>query len=318
MVYVCQVPENVNVTVEGTNATVAWEGDAAEYVLKYKPYTGTAKVTLTAGNVFSDDTGYQMLLDADANAYGTIIPETGPLTSSGDASAATYAEFEYKIPENADGALTTSNIVVNNSITIEIPAGVYDWCITNPSPGDRMWIAGSNGNIGGRQDDYEFEADKIYEFVPALFGNNDGVDVTISEIDDEEEWTVIDGITENNYTIEGLTEGTQYIVEVQAICTDGGVSDWTDGEVFYIDIDGMNDYANGEIKVYPNPTKANVTIEAEGMSRVIVMNALGQVVYEANVTDNTVINMGQFGSGVYMVNITTSNGVTVKRVTVAK
>ena len=50
---------------------------------------GYAQVTLTADDVWGDGSGYQMLLDADANAYGTIIPATGPLTSSGNADAAT-------------------------------------------------------------------------------------------------------------------------------------------------------------------------------------------------------------------------------------
>ena len=121
------------------------------------PGEGNARITLTVGDVWGDGSGYQMLLDADATAYGTIIPETGGLTTSGDATAETYAEFEYKIPENADGALTTGNIVINNSITIEIPAGTYDWCITNPTPGDRIWIASEQGNVGGRADDYVFE-----------------------------------------------------------------------------------------------------------------------------------------------------------------
>ena len=118
---------------------------------------GMAAVTLTVGDVWQDGSGYQMLLDADATAYGTIIPETGGLTTSGDASAETYAEFEYKIPENADGSLTTSNIVVNNSITIFIPAGVYDFCITNPTPGDRVWIASNQGDPA-RADNFEFGA----------------------------------------------------------------------------------------------------------------------------------------------------------------
>lgn len=138
-----------------------------------------ASVTLTAGDVWEDGSGYQMLLDADATAYGTIIPATGALTSSGDVSAAIYAEFEYKIPTNADGSLTTSNIVIDNSITIEIPAGTYDWVITNPTPGDRMWIASANGNVGGRYDDYVFEAGKSYEFTVSLSGENDRVDVSI-------------------------------------------------------------------------------------------------------------------------------------------
>ena len=100
-----------------------------------------------------------MLLDADHNAYGSIIPENGGLTSSGDVSDEIYAEFEYKIPENADGALATTNIIINSSATIDIPAGIYDFCITNPTVGDRMWIAATNasGNVGGREDDFEFK-----------------------------------------------------------------------------------------------------------------------------------------------------------------
>ena len=147
--------------------------------LKRAPKAGYASVTLTAGDVWGDGSGYQMLLDADATAYGSIIPETGGLTSSGDASPVVYAEFEYKIPENADGSRSTQNIVINNSITIEIPAGTYDWCITNPTPGDRVWIASDNGNVGGRQDDFVFEDGATYVFTVSLADNgyNDKVDL---------------------------------------------------------------------------------------------------------------------------------------------
>ena len=142
---------------------------------------GYASVTLTAGDVWQDGSGYQMLLDADATAYGTIIPEQGGLTASGDASAETYAEFEYKIPENADGALATANIVMNTSVTILVPAGTYDWCITNPTPGDRMWIASANGSIGGRADDFQFISGVGYEFVVSLGGQNDQVDLIVDD-----------------------------------------------------------------------------------------------------------------------------------------
>ena len=183
-------PVNVNVTFKGadegtSNATLTIASDGAETkTISLKATVndgnvpdGYAQVTLTVGDVWGDGTGYQMLLDADHNAYGTTIPTTGGLTSSGNATAATYAEFEYKIPENADGALATQNIVINASVTILIPAGTYDWCITNPTPGDRIWIASTNGNVGGRQDDFEFESGKSYEFIVSLDGSNDRVDV---------------------------------------------------------------------------------------------------------------------------------------------
>ena len=169
-------------------------------------------VTLTSDDVWGDGTGYQMLLDADATAYGTIIPETGPLTTSGNASVAVYAEFEYKIPANADGSLTTSNIVTNgNSVTIEIPAGKYDWAITNPSPGDRVWIASNLGSAGGRADDFVFEAGHDYEFSVTFASSNDRVDLFVDGKNVDEKSTDLvelpTGATVENWYAEGVAAG---------------------------------------------------------------------------------------------------------------
>ena len=133
-----------------------------------------------ATGVFQDGSGYQMLLDADATAYGNEIPAQGPLTTGGDAPAGLYDVFEYKIPANADGILTTSNIVVSGMDYVLVPAGTYDWCITNPTPGDRIWIASDNGSIGGRANDYTFEAGNTYTFTVSLDGQYDRTDITVT------------------------------------------------------------------------------------------------------------------------------------------
>ena len=145
-------------------------------------YVANAQVTviLEAHNVWGDGTGYQLLLDADHNAYGTTIPTSGGLTSSGDASASVYAEFEYKIPTNADGSMSTQNMILDGSASITIPAGTYDYCITNPTPGDRIWIASSNGTQPGRGDDFVFEDGKTYHFLVGRVGSNDGVTLTVT------------------------------------------------------------------------------------------------------------------------------------------
>ena len=177
----CEIyaPSVNGIEVEGN--TYTWEYPGGEPGPDPDPEPGDdVTVILTAGDVWGDGSGYQMLLDADANAYGTTIPETGALSLNCSGNEAIYAEFEYKIPANADGNCSTQNMVMNNSVSITIPAGTYDWCITNPTPGDRIWIASANGNVGGRQDDYTFVAGNTYEFTVSMGGSNDQVNVVIT------------------------------------------------------------------------------------------------------------------------------------------
>jgi len=80
--------------------------------------------------------------------------------------------------------------------------------------------------------------------------------------------------------------------------------------------DGVNELV-GNIQVYPNPTNGQVTIEAEGMSHLTVMNALGQTVYNAQTNaDQTVLNLSQYGTGMFLIRISTEKGVSVHRVSV--
>ena len=81
---------------------------------------------------------------------------------------------------------------------------------------------------------------------------------------------------------------------------------------------GVDEYGISA-SLFPNPTNDNITIQAEAMKRLTVMNELGQVVYDAEVgSDSETLNMSQFGAGIYMIRIHTENGVCVKRVTVTR
>ena len=81
-------------------------------------------------------------------------------------------------------------------------------------------------------------------------------------------------------------------------------------------VTGLNEN-DSNVALFPNPTNGNVTIQAEGMSRVTVVSVLGQVVYDTELNaDEFILNMAQFNAGMYMVRVYTENGVTVKRVTV--
>ena len=231
--------------VTQNTATIGWTGYAEKYNLRYTKYDSTseiAQVTLCVPeDVWEDGTGYQMLLDKNHTTFGTVIPEEGALTTSDNNSSVEelYANFEYKIPNNADGDLNTSNFVSRNSVTISIPAGMYDWCITNPTPGDRVWIASGNGNVGGRQNDFVFEPGKHYTFTVSLGGFNDCVDMSVSDIEEgsTREWTTVNNIEGTSYTMSDLTSGSLYQVQVQSV-KDNEQSEWSD--VFFTTVNGTD------------------------------------------------------------------------------
>ena len=71
------------------------------------------------------------------------------------------------------------------------------------------------------------------------------------------------------------------------------------------------------VKVYPNPTKNTVTIEADDMTAVTVFNTLGQSVFQKEVTGNqTVIDLQYAAPGLYLLRITTENGFLSKHIAI--
>jgi hypothetical protein len=99
-----------------------------------------------------------------------------------------YDVFEDKIPENADPVCTTQNMVCNEEVQYLIGDGTYDYCIVNPTPGDKLWIAAGEN---GRKDNYEFECYKTYRFV-VEYNPDTGNDQTTIIITDNKTGKVVD------------------------------------------------------------------------------------------------------------------------------
>ncbi|MBR6092061.1 MAG: choice-of-anchor J domain-containing protein [Bacteroidales bacterium] len=71
--------------------------------------------------------------------------------------------------------------------------------------------------------------------------------------------------------------------------------------------------------IYPNPTSGDLHVNATAMTHVTVYNAMGQMVYDQEVSgDELILNMGQYEAGVYMVKVTTETGSSVKRINVVR
>ncbi len=74
-----------------------------------------------------------------------------------------------------------------------------------------------------------------------------------------------------------------------------------------------------QARVFPNPARDYVTIEAKGMNRITVINAVGQLVYDVQIDNvRTLFNVASFEAGVYIIRISTESGVVTKRLTIVR
>ena len=72
--------------------------------------------------------------------------------------------------------------------------------------------------------------------------------------------------------------------------------------------------------IYPNPATDVLNVNANSnIQSVEIMNIMGQAIQTINVNDmNTQINTSSLSNGVYMLRVTTENGVINQKFTVAR
>ncbi len=132
--------------------------------------------------------------------------------------------------------------------------------------------------------------------------------------------------TTSGYYFDEINESGTYYYQVTAVYAENGLECESDPATAYenesqnyvvVEVTAIDENGVKGMMIYPNPTKDNLTITAENMTRITITNTLGQVIFDQEVSsDNEMINMAQYEAGVYMIRITTENGVAVERITV--
>lgn len=86
-----------------------------------------------------------------------------------------------------------------------------------------------------------------------------------------------------------------------------------------VSIADINEQTYDMSQVYPNPTKGNIIIEAEGIKHITISNTLGQTIYESQVSGDVVeYDFGKHDSGLYLIKIETANGMVANKISVVR
>jgi hypothetical protein len=112
-----------------------------------------------------------------------------------------------------------------------------------------------------------------------------------------------------------------YLADDGETCESDYAATLNDPEQNYISIDLTSTEENLEssLKLYPNPTNGLISIELEGLQKVMVYNALGQALLnkEAN-SDMLRLNLSGFGNGLYWIKVMAQDEMAVKPIVISR
>ena len=112
-----------------------------------------------------------------------------------------------------------------------------------------------------------------------------------------------------------------YLADNGETCESDYAASLNDPELHYIAIDltSTNEHLESSLKLYPNPTNGLITIELEGLQKVMVYNALGQVLLNKEANDDALqLDLSGLGNGLYWVKVMTQNGTAAKSLIISK
>ena len=112
-----------------------------------------------------------------------------------------------------------------------------------------------------------------------------------------------------------------YLADNGETCESDYAASLNDPEMHYIVIDltSTNEHLESSLKLYPNPTNGLITIELEGLQKVMVYNALGQALISKEANGEALqLDLSGLGNGLFWVKIMSQNGMAVKPIVISR
>jgi hypothetical protein len=141
-------------------------------------------------------------------------------------------------------------------------------------------------------------------------------------------YSIISGNTNGAFAIDALTgilsvvNGAALTVDFSLVVKvqDNGVSELSSQATIAINIIPVGikfTEKNQVIKVYPNPVSDKLIIEIEGNKNnpgVEILNSIGQVVFEGNLSEKTIVQTSNFSPGIYLIKIENCGSFEFKKI----
>lgn len=335
-------PTSFNMQITIGKVSFAWKAgsDNVSLTFKIKDSTG-AIVYQYEGN--SDDIPEGTLYEGNngcGNAAPTVAPSDIYATSEGDNIVLTWtgiAKDGYGYNIYRDGLLFA---LAHGTEYVDVEPSVGGHCYSVCYLGDGGESELSNEACGNAGEGCDPGADLSFEIQTTNFkpiirwtAPEDITRLTgyyVYRKTDDTDWELLKlvGANKTEYKeTKPLTDNTWYSYRVIAYYQDidcySAPFKSIYGNEYYVRIhystDGVEENLIQNVGIYPNPTKDMLTVKADNLSSVEVYNSLGQKVYSQTADANeTVINMGDFGTGIYMVRIIANGNEVTHKVSVIK
>ena len=244
------LPANITISPANTTANVTWDGAKAHsWNLRYKVNNPNEKINilwdLTKNNNESQTEGWSILdKDGDSNKWSLETrygyDPTGQTAE--DDNLCFFSESYHDGPLDPDNWLITPKLLLGGTFKFwasnyhgQYPDNLSVYVMMDEE-GEELYQLG--GAITPPKDwtEYSFDTSeylgKAGRIVIRHYDSYDQYRIYVDYLsyekqgDEPAEWIEVSGLTDPNYTIEGLERGTDYIVEVQAY-TEKGETEWT-------------------------------------------------------------------------------------------
>ena len=242
------------------------------------------------------------LTSSTPGSWAIPMPE-GDVTFRWEAPATPVSNLTIMIKNSANQTVYsyTGNSTGMNSLLLS-DHNDCDGCLP---PSNLMGVYSYEGGAYGALLTWDYEENpqsfKVYRSV-------DGIDYSLIATVDKEERQYLDETIGNFYY--KVTAYRSYCESMPA---------WTPGEesdFVVVEVTSVCEEDNN-VEVYPNPANETLSIVGDNLREVILYNVVGQPVYRTRETDGTLlIHTSQFAPGIYTVQVSTSEGVSSKRITI--